>query len=541
MKPTRAPLHLEIQTHRAHPVGLIRSTFRQEGKIKHSNHGRITGLALDQLKLIQSAFRGDVIPKDDPAAFQCVESKEYGASCALLQLAKQLDLHRALYSRSEPWVNDCLAMIVGRLVYAGSKLSLSHQDKNSALWDLCGVPGPVDVEDHCYLPMDRLLERQPAIQRTLAKKYLKNGHLVLYDITSSYFEGAYEKSDLVLFGYNRDGKRGHEQVVIGLLCNSQGCPVGAEVFAGNTQDAATVLGKIEELKKEYGLSQVIFVGDRGMVTQANAQEISKIEGLQTISALTHRQILQLLERKVIQPELFDDKKVVQVIDPQNTAQRYCLCRNPDMAVRETATRQRLMDLTGAQLEKIAQSRRKASAEQIGSRVGKVLARYHTGKFVEWKVAAGRLQWQWDQGRIQQEKLLDGAYIIHTRVSVQEMSEVEVVANYKRLSLVEMAFRNIKTVSLEMRPVYHHKDERIRAHVFLCVLAYHLQWHLSQRLKALFEKDGIGKNRQWTTASIIERLKGIRQERVRVGGVEFTQVSQPDAEQQEILELMKVKL
>jgi hypothetical protein len=209
------PVHLEIQTHRARPVGVLRSSFREGGKIKHTNHGRLTGLALDQLKLIQAAFRGEVVPKDSPQAFQTLDSREYGASYALLQLAKDLELDRALYSRNEPWVQDCLAMIVGRVVYAGSKLALSNQWKNTALWELCGVDGPVDVEEHCYLPMDRLLERQRAIQRTLASKHLKNGHLVLYDITSTYFEGAYVESEIVLFGYNRDGKKGHEQVVLG--------------------------------------------------------------------------------------------------------------------------------------------------------------------------------------------------------------------------------------------------------------------------------------------------------------------------------------
>ena len=224
---TARPVHLEIQTHRPNPVGVLRSSYRDQGTIKHQNHGRITGLSLDQLKLLQAAFRGEVIPKDSPQAFQTLGSKEYGASYALLHLAQELELDRVIYSRSEPWVKDCLAMIVGRVVYAGSKLALSNQAKNTALWELCGVSGWVDVEDHCYKPMDRLLARQKAIQQHLAKKHLHNGHLVLYDITSTYFEGAYADSDIVLFGYNRDGKRGHEQVVLGLLCNAQGCPAYA--------------------------------------------------------------------------------------------------------------------------------------------------------------------------------------------------------------------------------------------------------------------------------------------------------------------------
>src|SRR5688572_20791604 len=300
-----ANLHLEIQSHRKNHYGLIRSSFRLNGQVHHTNHGRISGLPLERLKLLQAAFRGGVLPSDSPDAFHILSSREYGASHALLQLARELELPRLLYSRPEPWVGPALVMIIGRIVYAGSKLALSHQGQNTALWELCGVEGKIDVDKHCYEVMDRLLERQPAIQRALAKKHLQNGHLVLYDITSSYFEGEYEASEIAAFGYNRDGKRGHEQMVIGLICNEAGCPVGVEVFPGNTQDASTVPAKIAQMQEEYGLSELIFVGDRGMITQANSRQLKGVEGLQTISALTHRQIVQLLERKVITPELFD--------------------------------------------------------------------------------------------------------------------------------------------------------------------------------------------------------------------------------------------
>ena len=205
------PLHLEIQRHRTNYYGLIRSSFREEGKVKHKTQGRLTGMRLGQLKLVQAALRGDVIPKDSPEAHKVKQSKEYGASRAVLQLAKARGIDKAIYSRpSEQWVGDCLAMIVGRLVYAGSKLSLSNRWKDTALWELRGVEGKVDVEEHCYKAMDRLLERQEAIQKTLAGKPSKVA-LVLYDITSSYLEGEYEESQMVTFGYNRDAKRGHEQ------------------------------------------------------------------------------------------------------------------------------------------------------------------------------------------------------------------------------------------------------------------------------------------------------------------------------------------
>ena len=535
------PVHFEIQTHRANPVGVLRSSFRQDGKIKHTNHGRITGLALEQLQLIQAAFRGEVAPKDSPQAFQTLNSREYGASYALLELAKELGLNRALYSRNEPWVQDCLAMIVGRIVYAGSKLALSNQWKDTALWELCGVEGSIDVEEHCYLPMDRLLERQKAIQRTLASKHLQDGHMVLYDITSTYFEGAYLESDIVLFGYNRDGKKGHEQVVLGLLCNAEGCPVGVEVFAGNTQDASTVAAKIAELRRDYGLKHVTFVGDRGMITQANAEELKEVKGLHTISALTHRQIVELMERKLIQAELFDEKQIAEVIDPEKPNQRYCLCRNPQTGARETLTRQRLLDRTREALDKIVGRKKKGSTEKLSAQMGKILARYKMGKFVTWKIEAGRLQWHFEEAHIEQEKLFDGCYVISATVPKEQLNQNEVVKTYKNLSVVEQAFRNLKTVSLEIRPVYHKKDDRIRSHVFLCVLAYYVQWHMQQRLQPLFEADGEGKNREWTVENVIERLMAIRKQRVKAAGVEFDQVTQADPEQQKILDLLKVKL
>jgi len=536
-------LHLEIQTHRTKPVGIIRSSFRDPitQAVKHSQHGRITNLPLDQLKLIQAAFQGNVIPKGDANAFSCTNSKEYGASYAVLEMARQLDLDTILYSRNEPWVRDCLAMIAGRIVYAGSKLALSNQWKNSALWELCGVFGDVDVEEHCYKPLDRLLERQKAIQRTLAKKHLKNGHVVLYDITSTYFEGAYEQSDVVLFGYNRDCKRGHEQVVLGLLCDECGCPVGIELYPGNTQDAQTVVDKIKELHQEYGLSDVIFVGDRGMITQANAQKLENVQGLHTISALTHHQIFDLVERKVIQLELFDEKTIIEVTDSDKPQQRYCLCRNPYTQARETGTRERLLTLTCQALDKLVQRKTKSAPNKLSAQVGRILEKYKMSKFIHWDVKEGRLEYQLKKEAVTQEQLFDGCYIISTTVSAQQMKETQVVETYKSLAFVEQAFRSLKTVALEMRPVFHKTDDRIRSHVFLCMLAYYVYWHMKQRLSPLFKEDGTGKNREWTMENVIEHLSGIRKQKISVAGIEFDQICQPTEQQQKILDLLEIKL
>jgi hypothetical protein len=550
MRTAHGHLHLEIQTSRKSPVGILRTSFRENGKMKHTQHGRITGCSLQQLKLLQLAFRERVVPVDDPQAFKILSSREYGASYAILAIAKQLGLHLALYSRPEPWVSSALAMIVGRLVYAGSKLSLCNHHPNTCLWELCGIEESPDADVHCYEPMDRLLQRQGAIQRTLARRHLNGGHLVLYDITSVYFEGEYKQSELVTFGYNRDGKKGREQIVVGLICNAQGCPVGVEVYAGNTKDETTVIAKIHEIKASYGIEKIIFVGDRGMITQSNIEALKDEEDLQTIGALTHAEMMALLKDKVITLDLFDQRCIHEVTDPAEPTRRYCLCRNPQTAQRESETRQRLLDLTTAALAEIGAYKRATTVEKLGARVGKVLAKYKMGKFIQWSIDADkekatsrkhRLVWSIDTDQVAQERRFDGCYIVSSDVDKAQMNTVEVVNAYKSLTFVERAFRNLKTVQLEIRPVYHKNDERIRSHVFLCMLAYYLQWHLEQRLAPLFAADGQGQERRWTFRAVIDSLAQITRNRVTVNGAEFYQNSTPTPAQEAILGLLQVTM
>jgi transposase len=537
-------IHLEIQRHRQNHYGLLRTTYwdKKEKKIKHSSHGRITGLDYEKLKLIQAVLKGEVklaTPDDMPQVFH---SKEYGAVYSILQLAKELELDKSIYSKpNEQWVKDCLAMIAGRLVYAGSKLALSNRYKDTALWELCGVDGSIDVEEHCYASMDRLLERQEAIQRKLAKKHFADNSLVLYDITSSYFEGEYSESNIVKFGYNRDHKRGYEQMVMGLICTSEGCPIGIEVFPGNTKDETTVVDKINKLKQDYKIEELIFVGDRGMVTKANLDKINNTKGLNIISALTHPQIKELLSRKVVQIDMFDEKDIIEVIDPDNTKIRYCLCCNPESAKRETKTRNALLAKTSETLNKIASSKRKTTTEKISARVGKLLSKTKMGKFITWKVVAEKLQWSLNTDLVDSEQLIDGCYIITSDVPQEKMKSQEIVASYKKLTLVEKAFRNLKTVQLEVRPVYHKTDDRIRCHVFICMLAYYLQWHMTQRLQPLFDSDKKYQKRFWTFENVIERLKSIRREEITVAGATCKIVTKPDDDQIKILDLLKVKL
>jgi len=424
---------------------------------------------------------------------------------------------------------------VGRLVYAGSKLSLSHCGPFSSLWETCGIGG-VDVNCHCYEAMDALLQRQDSIQKKLAKKHLFDGTLVLYDITSCYLEGEYQGSDLVSFGYNRDKKRGHEQIVISLLCSKDGCPVAVEVFKGNTKDETTVLDKITELKEKYGIERAVFVGDRGMVTQAKYEQLNH-ETIKVISALTHNAIKSLCERKVIQLGLFDEKDVAEVIDGNL---RYCLCKNPDMAAKETATRQALLEKTTEELDKIVACtiKTKYSKEM---RAGKVVNKYKMGKFIIFEGTGEGLKYRLDEAKIEQESLLDGCYVIYTDVLPEDMTALEAVENYKSLMRVEQAFRNMKTLRLEIRPIFHKKDERIKCHVFICMLAYYVMWHMKQRLRPILETDGVGADRKYTFYHIIETLKCIRKETVEFCGTKSSVITEPTDEQSYILKLLGVSL
>ena len=521
---------------------LIRESYRHQGKVLHRTICNISKLPPAVIEQIRRGLRPGSPP--EPGGTLVVErSREYGASYALLSLARELGLDKLIYSRKEPWRENALALIAGRVVYQGSKLSLVNIYADTALWELCGhaaLERP-DVDEDAYEVMDKLLDRQNAIQKSLAAGRLQDGCLIYYDMTSSYFEGEYEGSDLVTFGYNRDGKKGPEQVAIGLLTDSQGCPVAVEVFRGNTSDQSTVLEQARRVSQQYGIKDVVFAGDRGMLTPKRIEEVSALN-FKTLTALTHPQIADLLERKVVQLDLFDERQPVEVHDPEHPTLRYLLCKNPKTAAEERATRQALIDKTRQALEKLAVSRKKRTEQDLWAQAGAVLAKWRVAKFFSWTLNKGRLEFEINQDLVQSEEAWDGCYIIRTDVSAQVWPAPVAVDRYRGLAQVERAFRNLKTVALEMRPVYHHKDDRIRAHVFLCMLAYYLQWHALQRLQPLFDGDDAGKDRRWTWPVVLEQLKSIRTQTCRMGRAFIENViSRPDPDQQHILDLLKVKL
>jgi len=526
---------------------LIRESFREGKLVRNRTVANISKLPDQHIKKIKE-FLKDENADSKPSSksfdqIQVFESKEYGASKALLSIARELELDKMIYSRKNQWRENALAMIVGRLTYQGSKLSLTNMYADTDLWRLCGHSSNTkpDVNKHCYQTLDRLLDRQESIQEKLSEKYLEDDCVVLYDITSSYFEGEYVDSELVTFGYNRDGKRGHEQVNIGLLTNAEGCPVAVETFAGNTTDQVTVQNQARKIIERFKVKNVVFVGDRGMLTPKRIAEVNS-EGFKTITALTHAQMQNLLDKGIITESSFSANSFPEVSDPDNPGIRYVLCLNLKRKKRETKTRYALIEKTKSLLHKIKTSKKKRKEKDIGAAVGKIWSRYKTEKFFIWSIEDGKLDFSVKQSVVDRERLLDGCYVIRGDVAEDLMSSKDIVKTYKKLIHVEQAFRVIKTTLIEIRPVYHHLDDRIRSHVFLCMLAYYLQWNINQRLGNIFKSDGKGKNRRWTVSQVIERLKGIRTQSIQISDVILDEViSTPDKEQQLLIDALGVSM
>ena len=522
---------------------LVRETFREDGKVKHRTVSNVSKLPAIQLRALKQSLKG---AKDD---FKVEDlrhgcSYEYGASYVFMELAQNLGLDKMIYSKKTQWRDDVLAMIVGRLVFQGSKLSLTNMFRDTFLWTLAGHEPGVrpDVEKHCYSAMDELLERKDKIERKLSKAHLQDGCMVLYDMTNTWFEGKYENSELVSFGKPKGGKVGYKQVAIGLLTDKNGCPVGVEIFKGSTSDQTTVLKEVKKLSQKYGLKDIIFTGDRGMLTQKRIDEVSETD-YSTITALTHVQIKTLLEKNNIQMELFDSQNIVEVIDDSNKKVRYMLCKNERTMRDERTTRRALIAKIETELVKKAKVKQRRNPLKVAASIGRLFERCRIEKFFDWDIDKnGKLAWSIDKEKVQQEEKLDGCYIIRTDAPKGDLDKDEVVQGYRNLQKVEQAFRNMKTVLLEIRPMYHKTDERLKSHIFLSTLAYYIQWNAMLLLKPLFDQDGEYKEKRWTFEGIIERLKSIRITENLIDGIVIKkEISKPDQEQQQILDLLNIKL
>ncbi|WDE97048.1 IS1634 family transposase [Lentisphaera profundi] len=522
---------------------LVRETFREDGKIKHRTLSNVSKLPPAQLLALKNSLKGkkgDFNLED----LRHGRSYEFGASYVFMELAKNLGLDKMIFSQKTQCREDVLAMIVGRLVYQGSKLSLTNMYQDTFLWALAGHELGVrpDVEAHCYKPMDELLERKDKIERKLSKKHLEDGCMVLYDMTNTWFEGKYEDSDLVAFGKPKGGKVGYKQIAIGLLTDKKGCPVGVEIFKGSTSDQTTVLGEVKKLSEKYGLKNLIFTGDRGMLTPKRIAEVNEID-YSTITALTHSQIKTLHEKDNIQMELFDSRSILEVMDDDNKNIRYMLCKNENTMRDENATRRALIAKIEKELTQKSSVKQKRQRVRVAASVGRLFERCKVEKFFQWDVDDnGKLTWSLNEEKVKQEEKFDGCYIIRTDAPKENIGKDETVLAYRDLQKVEQAFRNLKTVSLELRPMHHKTDERLKSHIFLSTLAYYIQWNATQLLKLLFDEDGKYKEKRWTFQHVVERLKSIRiTENLIDGVVVKKEVSQPDEEQQKILNLLGVKL
>jgi hypothetical protein len=413
---------------------------------------------------------------------------------AVLGSVRRLDLERIIARAPSTPRALVVAMVVHRLLAPGSKLAtargLAETTRTSTLSPALKLPA-VD-EDDLYAALDWLLARQGAIEQALARRHLQAGQLVLYDVTSTYFEG--RRCPLAQRGHSRDGKRDTLQIVFGVLTNAAGCPVAVEVFDGNTGDPRTLTAVLTKVRQRFGLERLILVGDRGMLTAARIrEELAGVEGLAWITALRAPAIQTLVHSGALQLSLFDQQDLAEITHPDYPGERLIVCKNPLLAADRARKRQELLAATERDLTGIAAAIQRAKrplrgAAAIGLRVGKVLGRYKVGKHFTIEITDRALRYPRDEAAIAAEAALDGLYVIRTNVPADAWPAPETVRAYKRLAEVERTFRSLKTVDLHVRPIHHRTADRVRAHVFVCLLAYYVEWHMRQALKPLLFDD-----------------------------------------------------
>ena len=486
-------MYIESVPNRSSPPAiLLRESFREHGKVKKRTLANLSKWPAHLVEGLRVLLKGGVAVASFPDAFDIIRSQPHGHVAAVRAFAAKIGLDRLLGRRSR--MRDlALALILSRVLAPASKLATARGLHPDTLRDsLADVLGLDEVnENDLYAAMDWLRERQDAIEQRLASQHLAEGSLVLCDLTSSYVEG--RCCPLAKRGYSRDGKRNTLQIEFGLLCNRDGCPVAVEVFPGNTADPRTVGVQIKKLQRRFGLSRVVLVGDRGMLTEARIRQEVQPAGLDWISALRAPAIRELLDAGAVQTSLFDQTDLIEIRADAYPGERLMVCRNPLLAAERARKRQELLEATERLLAPIVKAttraaRRLSGKDQIALRVGKVIGTYKMAKHFHLDITDTSFSYRRDEEAIAAETALDGLYIVRTNVSADELDAEATVRAYKGLSVVERAFRSYKTVDLKVRPIYHYSAERVRAHVFLCMLAYYLEWHLRQRLAPLLFDD-----------------------------------------------------
>jgi hypothetical protein len=476
------------------PAVLLREGYREGGKVIKRTIANLSHWDPQLVEHFRTLLKGGVAVASLDAVMTIERSLPHGHVAAVLGAARGCGAEQWFGAAPLTLQPLLLAMLVARVITPASKLAthrLLHDDTaSSSLGHVLGV-GQCAADD-LYQALDWLGGAQAAIERRLARQHLVGSTLVLYDLTSTWLTG--RCCELAAYGHSRDGKRDDPQIVFGLVCSADGCPIAVEVFAGNTADPATVATQVSKLKERFGIAQLAWVGDRGMLTSARIEQVLKPHGMDWISSLRAPQIQQLAaEHGPFQPDLFDQRNLLELTSAAFPGERLIVCRNPLLAEERTRKRNDLLAATEAELAKIASAvqrqRQPLRGEQeIALRVGRSIDHYHMAKHFELSITASTFSWRRKLTAIAAEQALDGLYVIRTSLSAAQLTAPAAVAAYKSLARVERAFRSLKTIDLHVRPVFHYNAERVRAHVFLCMLAYYVEWHMRQRLKPMLFDD-----------------------------------------------------
>jgi hypothetical protein len=487
-------MYIETVPNRASPPAiLLRESWREDGKVHKRTLLNLTHWDPAHVEGLRAVLKGGTVIPPGQDAIRIERSLPHGHVAAVLGTARRIGLDTLLGPEGNRCRDLVLALLVSRILDPASKLAtarrLSPDTASSSLGEMLGL-GEVDV-DELYAALDWLHERQPAIETALAKRHLQGGTLVLYDVSSSYLEG--RCCPLAARGYSRDGKPGKLQITYGLLCAPDGCPAAIEVFEGNTGDPATLAPQIDKLKQRFRLEHVVLVGDRGMITEARIREDLRPAGLDWITALRAPAIQALVASGRLQMTLFDERNMASITSPDYPNERLIVCRNPDLAAERQRKRFELLDATARDLARIqaAVSRQRdplRGSAEIALKVGAVLDQHKMAKHFALDIADASFHFTRKQDVINAEAATDGLYVVRTSLETDRLDEATTVRSYKSLALVERAFRCLKSVDLQLRPVRHWLPERVRAHVFLCMLGYYLEWHLRQRLAPMLFHD-----------------------------------------------------
>jgi transposase len=475
---------------------LLRRSIRKGKTVTHETLGNLSHLPDHLIDLIKRSLKGETfVPAAD--AFRITRSLPHGHVEAVLTMIRKLGLDELIASQPSRRRNLVIAMIAERLVFPSSKLA------NTRHWHDTTLAQELDVadadENQLYGAMDWLLERQSAIEKKLAKRHLSEGASVLYDVTSSYYEG--KTCPLARFGHDRDGKTGLPIIVYGALTDADGRPVAVQVYPGNTGDPVTVPDQVEALAERFGLSRVVPVGDRGMLTQTQIDVLKKHPGLGWISALRSGSIRRLLADGLLVRDDLEARRLAEITSPEFPGERLVACYNPQLAEQRRQKRQDLLAATQAELEALAarvarSADRPGTAAEIGVRAGKIINHYKMAKHFTLTIRDGHLGWARKDDAITNEEMLDGIYVIRTSEPSGRLTAADGVRSYKRLALVEQAFRCLKGIDLLVRPIHHRTADRVRAHILLCLLAFYVEWHLRQVWEPLlFEDEELAVDRQ----------------------------------------------